>query len=57
MIVGDLRFLDLETNRYEVVCAHIDGGEGVLEKFSKWLKLGGILLLRIPDRTSVLEKE
>ncbi len=58
MIVGDLRFLDLEENKYDViynsyVLEHIDGAEGVLEKFSKWLKPKGILILRIPDRNSV----
>jgi predicted TPR repeat methyltransferase len=45
MIVGDLRFLDLEKHRYDViynsyVLEHIDGAEGVLEKFSNWLKTG-----------------
>jgi len=58
MIVGDLRFLDLEKHRYDViynsyVLEHIDGAEGVLEKFSKWLKPRGLLILRIPDRNSV----
>src|SRR6266571_3144378 len=58
MIVGDLRFLDLEKNRYDViynsyVLEHIDGAERVLENFSNWLKPGGILILRMPDRNSV----
>jgi 2-polyprenyl-3-methyl-5-hydroxy-6-metoxy-1,4-benzoquinol methylase len=58
MIVGDLRFLDLEENRYDViynsyVLEHIDGAERVLENFSNWLKPRGILILRIPDRNSV----
>jgi len=58
MVVGDLRFLDLEKNKYDViynsyVLEHIDGAEGVLESFSNWLKPGGILILRIPDRDSV----
>jgi len=58
MIAGDLRFLDLGKNRYDViynsyVLEHIDGAEGVLENFSRWLKPGGILILRIPDRNSV----
>src|SRR6266446_1582470 len=58
MIVGDLRFLDPEENKYDViynsyVLEHIDSAEGVLEKFSKWLKPKGILILRIPDRNSV----
>jgi SAM-dependent methyltransferase len=58
MIVGDLRFLDIENNRYDViynsyVLEHIDGAELVLENFSNWLKPGGLLILRIPDRNSV----
>ena len=58
MIVGDLRFVDLEKSRYDVIYSsyvleHIDGVECVLEKFSKWLKPGGLLILRIPDYNSV----
>jgi SAM-dependent methyltransferase len=58
MIVGDLRFLDLEKNGYDViynsyVLEHIEGAERVLENFSNWLKPRGILILRIPDRNSV----
>jgi SAM-dependent methyltransferase len=58
MIVGDLRSVDLEKNRYDViynsyVLEHIDGAEGVLEKFANWLRPGGILILRMPDRNSV----
>jgi SAM-dependent methyltransferase len=58
MIVRDLRSLDLEKNSYDViynsyVLEHIDGAEGVLEKFYNWLKPGGILILRMPDRNSV----
>lgn len=58
MIVGDLRFLDIENNRYDViynsyVLEHIEGAERVLENFSNWLKPGGLLILRIPDRNSV----
>jgi SAM-dependent methyltransferase len=58
MVVGDLRFLDLEKHRFDViynsyVLEHIDGAEGVMENFSNWLKPGGLLILRIPDRDSV----
>ena len=35
------------------VLEHIDGADGVQAKFSNWLKPGGILILRIPDRDSV----
>ncbi len=58
IIVGDLRFLDLQKHSYDVifnsyVLEHIDGAEGVLENFSNWIKPGGLLILRIPDRNSV----
>ena len=58
MIPGDLRFLDLKKGAYDViynsyVLEHIDGADGVLEKFSNWLKPGGLLILKIPDRNSV----
>jgi SAM-dependent methyltransferase len=58
MVVGDLRFLDFEKHRYDViynsyVLEHIHGAKGVLENFSSWLKPGGLLILRIPDRNSV----
>ena len=58
IIVGDLRSVELEKNRYDViynsyVLEHIDGAEHVLDKFADWLKPGGILIIRIPDRNSV----
>ena len=57
-IVGDLRYVNLEPNRFDViynsyVLEHIPGAEGVLDNFNRWLKPGGILILRIPDRNSV----
>jgi len=58
IIVGDLRFLDLQENKYDViynsyVLEHIPDAARVLESFSNWLKPKGILILRIPDRNSV----
>jgi len=58
IIAGDLRFLDLGKNRFDViynsfVLEHIDGAQRVMENFSNWLKPGGILILRIPDRDCV----
>ena len=58
MIVEDLRSVQLEKNRYDViynsyVLEHVDGAERVLEKFANSLKPGGILILRIPDRNCV----
>jgi SAM-dependent methyltransferase len=57
-IVGDLRFVNLEPNRYDViynsyVLEHIPDADHVLDNFNRWLKPGGILILRIPDRNSV----
>jgi len=57
-IIGDLRDVKIEENRFDViynsyVLEHIDGAEGVLSNFVRWLKPGGILVLRIPNRDSV----
>ncbi len=56
-ILGDLRDVDIDENMYDViynsyVLEHIQGAEQVLENFIKWLKPGGILILRIPNRES-----
>jgi SAM-dependent methyltransferase len=58
MIVGDLRSIDIEKSKYDIiynsyVLEHIDGAERVLDNFYNWLKPGGILILKIPDRNSV----
>ena len=55
IIEGDLRTINLPANKFDViynsyVLEHIDGAEKVLEKFCDWLKPGGILILRFPDR-------
>lgn len=57
-ILGDISTIDLEECKYDVIYSsflleHIDGGEHVLNRFLRWLKPGGILILRIPDRDSV----
>jgi SAM-dependent methyltransferase len=57
-IVGDLRDPALmPPESCDVVyCAfvleHVDGAERVLDNFLRWLRPGGLLLLRIPDRDS-----
>jgi SAM-dependent methyltransferase len=56
--VGDLRTIKLENGFYDVIyCSyvleHIDGVSQVLKNFRKWLKPGGMLILRIPDGESV----
>ena len=58
IIIGDLRSINLEKNKYDViynsfVLEHIDNAETVLKNFIKWLKPGGLLILRIPDRYTV----
>ena len=57
-IVGDLRYLDLGAGRFDViynsfVLEHIENAELVLENFSRWLKPGGLILLKLPDRDTV----
>lgn len=57
-ILGDLRSVELDENSYDViynsfVLEHVRDANRVLENLIKWLKSGGILILRIPDRNSV----
>jgi len=56
-IVGDLRTVSLGGRRFDVVfCAyvleHVEGAQAALENFAGWLKPGGLLILRVPDRDS-----
>ena len=55
---GDLRTIDLPPERYDVIYSafvleHVRGARLVLERFVHWLRPGGIIILRIPDRNSV----
>jgi SAM-dependent methyltransferase len=57
-VLGDLRTVRLEENRFDViynsfVLEHIENAEQVLDNFYRWLKPGGIILLRIPDAEAV----
>ena len=57
-VLGDLRTVYLEENRFDViynsfVLEHIENAELVLNNFHRWLRPGGILILRIPDPESV----
>lgn len=57
-IVADLREVDLGDRTFDIVynafvLEHIAGAEDVLARFSRWLKPGGLIILRIPDRDSV----
>jgi SAM-dependent methyltransferase len=56
--VGDLRTIEFPESTYDVIyCSyvleHINGAEEVLNKFDRWLKPGGLLILLIPDRDTV----
>src|SRR5688572_850169 len=55
IVEGDLCTVDLRENQYDViynsyVLEHIDGAETVMKNFLRWLKPGGIMILRFPDR-------
>jgi SAM-dependent methyltransferase len=57
IIEGDLITVQLQDNHYDViynsyVLEHIKGAETVIENFQRWLKPGGIMILRFPDRQS-----
>ncbi len=58
IIVGDIRTANLEADQYDViynsfVLEHLDQVERVLDNFERWVRPGGLLILRIPDRESV----
>lgn len=57
-IVADLRTVTLEPNSFDIiynafVLEHIQGASQVLDNFARWLRPGGILIVRVPDRHSV----
>jgi SAM-dependent methyltransferase len=57
-ILGDLRSVELPSDQFDAifnafVLEHIDGAELVLMNFVRWLKPGGLLIIRVPDRDSV----
>ena len=56
-IIGDLREVNLGGRQFDIVynayvLEHIDGAEGVLQRFVDWLKPGGIIVLKMPDANS-----
>lgn len=58
IIIGDLATLSLDDEKYDViynsfVLEHLIDAERVLDNFRRWLKPGGILILRFPDKDSV----
>lgn len=57
-IHGDLQEVDLPRDRYDVIYSsfvleHVRGAETILDRFIGWLRPGGLLIIRIPDRDSV----
>jgi SAM-dependent methyltransferase len=57
-IVGDLREADFARRQFDViynafVLEHVDNAPAVLENFARWLRPGGLLLLKLPDRDTV----
>lgn len=58
VIIGDLRTVSLPDNRFDViytayVLEHVDNVKRVLDNFQRWLKPGGIIIIKVPDRDSV----
>jgi SAM-dependent methyltransferase len=58
IIPGDLRTVNLNENEYDLIYSsfvleHIEGAEKVMDNFLRWLRTGGIIVLKIPDRDSV----
>jgi SAM-dependent methyltransferase len=58
IVVGDLSAIEFPESTYDVIyCSyvleHIRGAEEVLNKFDRWLKPGGLLILLIPDRNTI----
>lgn len=58
VIIGDLRTAELPDDQYDViytayVLEHVDNVAKVLENFYRWLKPGGIIIIKVPDRDSV----
>ena len=58
IILGDLRFVDLKKEEYDIIYSsyvleHIQNAKMVVDNFAKWLKPGGLLILIIPDRNTV----
>ncbi|MFS8607439.1 MAG: class I SAM-dependent methyltransferase [Gammaproteobacteria bacterium] len=56
--VGDLRDAHFPPGSFDVIyCAyvleHVEGVEKVLDNFARWIRPGGLIVLRIPDKDSV----
>ena len=59
VVMGDLRQADLAAeDSFDViynsyVLEHVEGAEQVLDNMASWLRPGGLILVRFPDRNSV----
>lgn len=58
IVVGDLRTAGFDNSSFDIiynafVLEHISGAAQVLNNFTQWLKPGGIIILKIPNRDSV----
>lgn len=58
VVVGDLRTANFDEGAFDVVfnsfvLEHVHEAERVLQNFIRWLRPGGLLILKIPDRDSV----
>ena len=57
-ILGDLKKTEFAESQFDVVyCCdvleHVSGAEGVVNKFFRWLKPDGVIVLIFPDRDTV----
>src|SRR5262249_52753354 len=57
-VVGDLLTVQLPAERFDVIyCSfvleHVRGAHRALDNFVRWLKPGGLLIVRVPDVASV----
>jgi SAM-dependent methyltransferase len=56
-VVGDLRFAEFPPQSFDVIyCSfvleHVSGAQQVLERFERWLKPKGVLIIKVPDHSS-----
>ncbi|WP_414828163.1 class I SAM-dependent methyltransferase [Alteromonas sp. H39] len=57
-IIGDLTTASFPDNSFDIiynafVLEHVRDAQAVLDNFTRWLKPGGLIILKIPDRYSV----
>lgn len=57
-ILGDLCTVDLDPQQFDIVYSsyvleHVEGAEKALDNFVRWLKPGGFMILKFPDRNTV----